>query len=74
MPVVRQGSPLTIELLDKNRHDRTGFDCGVLALNTYLQRQAALVESTFYGYTTYFSPGGENDFGLQAATFVLLGQ
>jgi ribosomal protein S18 acetylase RimI-like enzyme len=41
MPVVRQGSPLTIELLDKNRHDRTGFDCGVLALNTYLQRQAA---------------------------------
>jgi hypothetical protein len=42
-------------------------------LTPYLQRQAALVESTFYGYTTYWNPGGQNDFGLQAATFVLLG-
>lgn len=30
-----------IELLDRNRHDRAGFDCGVPALNVYLQRQAA---------------------------------
>jgi len=32
---------MRIELLDRNRHDRTGFDCGVPALNAYLQRQAA---------------------------------
>lgn len=30
-----------VELLDRNRHDRAGFDCGVPALNAYLQRQAA---------------------------------
>lgn len=41
MSAVRLSSPVTIELLDKNRHDRTGFDCGVPALNAYLQRQAA---------------------------------
>jgi predicted GNAT family N-acyltransferase len=29
-----------IEPLDRSRHDRAGFDCGVAALNTYLQRQA----------------------------------
>lgn len=32
---------LSIELLDAKRHERESFDCGVLALNTYLQRQAA---------------------------------
>ncbi len=37
----RQGSPVTIEPLDRRRHDRAGFDCGVPALNTYLQRQVA---------------------------------
>jgi ribosomal protein S18 acetylase RimI-like enzyme len=41
MPALRQSSPVTIELLDKKRHDRAAFDCGVSALNTYLQRQAA---------------------------------
>ena len=37
----RQGLPNTIEPLDRRRHDRAGFDCGVPVLNTYLQRQAA---------------------------------
>lgn len=41
MPMVGHSSQVTIELLDKNRHDRAGFDCGVPALNNYLQRQAA---------------------------------
>jgi len=41
MPVPGKISPIRIELLDKNRHDRAGFDCGVAALNTYLHRQAA---------------------------------
>jgi GNAT superfamily N-acetyltransferase len=31
---------LSIELLDGKRHDRSSFDCGVPALNNYLQRQA----------------------------------
>jgi GNAT superfamily N-acetyltransferase len=30
-----------IELLDKKRHDRSTFSCGVAALDAYLQRQAA---------------------------------
>jgi GNAT superfamily N-acetyltransferase len=30
-----------IELLDKKRHDRSTFSCGVPALDAYLQRQAA---------------------------------
>jgi GNAT superfamily N-acetyltransferase len=41
MPELHQISPITIELHDKGRHDRTSFDCGVPALNVYLQRQAA---------------------------------
>jgi len=41
MPVFRPSPPVTIEPLDKKRHDRASFDCGVPALNTYLQRQAA---------------------------------
>jgi ribosomal protein S18 acetylase RimI-like enzyme len=40
MPALHQIFPITIEPLDKGRHDRTSFDCGVPALNTYLQRQA----------------------------------
>jgi len=32
---------MKIELLDKKRHDRATFSCGVPALNAYLQRQAA---------------------------------
>jgi predicted N-acetyltransferase YhbS len=31
---------LSIMLLDKKLHDRAAFDCGVPALNNYLQRQA----------------------------------
>ena len=41
MPALGKISPVRIELLDRNRHDRAGFDCGVPALNVYLQRQAA---------------------------------
>ncbi|MGA3080045.1 MAG: GNAT family N-acetyltransferase [Terracidiphilus sp.] len=41
MPGRGKISPIRIELLDRNRHDRAGFDCGVPALNSYLQRQAA---------------------------------
>ena len=32
---------MKIELLDKKRHDRSKFSCGVPALDSYLQRQAA---------------------------------
>lgn len=32
---------MRIELLDKKRHDRSTFSCGVAALDAYLQRQAA---------------------------------
>jgi len=32
---------LKIELLDKKRHDRSKFSCGVPALDSYFQRQAA---------------------------------
>jgi predicted GNAT family N-acyltransferase len=31
----------TITLLDKKLHDRADFNCGVAALNTYLQQQAS---------------------------------
>ena len=41
MPAFSQSLPLTIEPLDRNRHDRSKFDCGVPALNAYLQRQAS---------------------------------
>jgi GNAT superfamily N-acetyltransferase len=40
MSALRPGLQLRIELIDKNRHNRTEFDCGVPALNFYLQRQA----------------------------------
>lgn len=33
---------LQIQALDKIRHDRAEFDCGVLELNRYLSQQAAL--------------------------------
>ena len=41
MPAWGSISPIRIELLDRNRHDRASFDCGIPALNSYLQRQAA---------------------------------
>jgi ribosomal protein S18 acetylase RimI-like enzyme len=41
MPVPRSSPRVTIEPLDKKRHDRSAFSCGVPALDTYLQRQAA---------------------------------
>jgi predicted GNAT family N-acyltransferase len=41
MSVFGKISPIGIELLDRNRHDRAAFDCGVPALNSYLQRQAS---------------------------------
>jgi GNAT superfamily N-acetyltransferase len=41
MSVFGKISPIRIELLDRNRHDRADFDCGVPALNSYLQRQAS---------------------------------
>jgi predicted N-acetyltransferase YhbS len=41
MPARRPSSSVTIEPLDKKRHERASFDCGVSVLNTYLQRQAA---------------------------------
>lgn len=39
MPALHSG--LVIEPLDKKRHDRAAFSCGVPALDIYLQRQAA---------------------------------
>ena len=42
-------------------------------LTPYLQRQAALVESVYSGLTTSWDSGGQYGFGLEAATFVLLG-
>jgi predicted GNAT family N-acyltransferase len=33
---------LQIQALDKTRHDRAGFDCGVPELNRYLSQRAAL--------------------------------
>ena len=41
MPIWGLENPLVIEPLDKSRHGRTGFSCGVPALDSYLQRQAA---------------------------------
>jgi GNAT superfamily N-acetyltransferase len=32
---------MTIEPLDRKRHDRANFSCGVAALDAYIQRQAA---------------------------------
>ncbi len=32
---------LRVERLDGRKHDRNGFDCGVPALNAYLQKQAS---------------------------------
>jgi GNAT superfamily N-acetyltransferase len=37
----RPDKPFVIELLDKKRHDRSGFRCGIAALDLYLARQAA---------------------------------
>jgi GNAT superfamily N-acetyltransferase len=39
--VSNQGKTVTIEPMDKRRHDRAGFSCGVPALDDYLHRQAA---------------------------------
>jgi GNAT superfamily N-acetyltransferase len=36
-----RASGLSIVPLDRKRHDRAAFDCGVTSLNIYLQRQAA---------------------------------
>jgi GNAT superfamily N-acetyltransferase len=41
MPARTPNSTFKIELLDKKRHDRAAFSCGVQALDAYLQRQAA---------------------------------
>jgi len=41
MPTPGSGQRITIELLDKKRHDRSNFSCGVPTLDAYLQRQAA---------------------------------
>ena len=41
MPAPGSSPRITIELLDRKRHDRAGFSCGVPALDAYLQRQAA---------------------------------
>lgn len=32
---------LTVELLDKKKHDRQAFDCGLSAVNEFLQKQAS---------------------------------
>jgi len=41
MPRPGSAPRMTIELLDRKRHDRSTFSCGVPALDAYLQRQAA---------------------------------
>ena len=41
MPTAESGQRITIEPLDKKRHDRSTLSCGILALDAYLQRQAA---------------------------------
>jgi len=46
---------------------------GQTYLMPFLQRETAEVESAFSALTSYWNPGGEYDFGLEAATFVLLG-
>jgi GNAT superfamily N-acetyltransferase len=38
---MKPGPRWTIEPLDRRRHDRSAFSCGVPALDAYLQRQAA---------------------------------
>ena len=42
-------------------------------LTPYLQRETAEVESDYAALTTYWNPGGQYGFGLEAATFILLG-
>ena len=46
---------------------------GQTYLTPFLQRETAEVESNFSALTTYWNAAGEYDFGLEAATFVLLG-
>jgi GNAT superfamily N-acetyltransferase len=41
MPENRPNLNLTIEPLNRKRHDRASFHCGVPALDAYIQRQAA---------------------------------
>jgi GNAT superfamily N-acetyltransferase len=40
----RPESPWTIELFDRSRHDRSGFDCGIPRLNDWLTQQAGQFE------------------------------
>ena len=42
-------------------------------LTPFLQQQAGLIESVYSGLTNHWNAGGQYDFGLQAATLVLLG-
>jgi len=42
LQLIRMASELQIQPLDKAIHDRVSFDCGVLALNDYLAKTAAL--------------------------------
>jgi len=41
MPAPKSSPRMIIEPLDRKRHDRAAFSCGVPALDAYLQRQAA---------------------------------
>lgn len=41
MPTSKSSTGMMIEPLDRKRHDRAAFSCGVPALDAYLQRQAA---------------------------------
>jgi len=41
MPALSLSSSLTIAPLDRKRHNRSAFSCGVTALDAYIQRQAA---------------------------------
>jgi GNAT superfamily N-acetyltransferase len=47
-----------VEILDKSRHDRANFSCGVPALDAYLQRQAAqdVEKRAAVVYTAVFEP------------------
>lgn len=48
----------TIEILDKSRHDRAGFSCGVTSLDAYLQKQASqdVEKRAAVAYVAVFQP------------------
>ena len=70
---MKEPQKIIIEPLDPTRHRRAEFDCGVLALNVYLQRNARREMEMEGALVACIVPVLENDRGCIAGFFHTLG-